>query len=236
MDGFTYTNIFATKGIEYLAIIGFFLLLIPFWILLTRKSKSPEQGQLSSSLITSKALRIPHGIFFSKFHSWTFLERNGLAKVGLDDLLLHLTGEVNITHLKQPGQKVKKGELLTQINHHGKSLHIFSPISGVIQQANELLTEEPELMREDPYRQGWIYQIKPTAWKADTNTHFLAEDASKWAAQELIRFKDFLSISVNQHLPDPSQVVLQDGGELVEHPMAKLPPEVWQDFQEQFLT
>ncbi|WP_430972461.1 glycine cleavage system protein H [Sunxiuqinia rutila] len=236
MDGFTYTNIFATKGIEYLAIIGFFLLLVPFWMLLTRKSKTSGQEQLTGRLITASTLRIPHGIFFSKFHSWAYLEKNGAAKVGLDDLLLHLTGEVSITHLKQPGEKVQKGEWLTQINHNGKSLRIFSPISGEIKQMNELLAEEPGLMREDPYRQGWMYQIKPSNWKADTNAHFLAEDASNWAAQELSRFKDFLSASVMKHLPDPSQVVLQDGGELVDHPLAELPPEVWHDFQENFLT
>ncbi len=32
MEGFTYTNIFETKGIEYIIIICFFLILIPFWI------------------------------------------------------------------------------------------------------------------------------------------------------------------------------------------------------------
>ena len=37
MDGFTYHDIFETKGLEYLAIIAFFLLLIPFWIILNRK-------------------------------------------------------------------------------------------------------------------------------------------------------------------------------------------------------
>ncbi len=39
MDGFTYINIFETKGIEYLAIIAFLVMLIPFWLLLNRKSK-----------------------------------------------------------------------------------------------------------------------------------------------------------------------------------------------------
>ncbi|MGQ7868116.1 glycine cleavage system protein H [Sunxiuqinia sp. sy24] len=236
MDGFSYTNIFATKGIEYLAIIGFFLLMIPFWMLLTRKSKSASQMQLAGRLITAATLRIPHGIFFSKFHSWAYLEKSGVARVGLDDLLLHLTGEVNITHLKEPGDRIHKGELLTQINQDGKSLRIFSPISGEIQQTNEMLADEPGLMKEDPYRQGWMYAIKPSNWKADTNTHFLAEDASNWAAQELNRFKDFLSVSVTKHLADPTQVVLQDGGELVDQPLAELPPEVWQDFQETFLS
>ena len=39
MDGFSYTDIFATKGIEYLVVITFLLLLIPFWMILSKESK-----------------------------------------------------------------------------------------------------------------------------------------------------------------------------------------------------
>ena len=45
MEGFSYNNIFETKGIEYLAIIAFFVLLIPFWILLNRQAKNKRQLQ-----------------------------------------------------------------------------------------------------------------------------------------------------------------------------------------------
>ncbi len=39
MDGFSYTNIFDTKGIEYLIIIAFLVLIIPVWILINRPLK-----------------------------------------------------------------------------------------------------------------------------------------------------------------------------------------------------
>ncbi len=45
MDGFSYNNIFETKGIEYLVIIAFFLILIPFWIKLNKKVKTTEHVQ-----------------------------------------------------------------------------------------------------------------------------------------------------------------------------------------------
>jgi glycine cleavage system H protein len=37
-------------------------------------------------------------------------------------------------------------------------------------------------------------------------------------------------------MPEPSILVLQDGGEIVEQPLAELPQEVWNDFQEEFLS
>lgn len=236
MEGFTYNNIFETKGIEYLVIIAFFAIMIPFWLLLNRKVKLSRQIQKAPGIITANSLRIPQGVFFSKFHTWAHLGSNGEAKVGLDDLLLHFTGDVNFEHVKNPGDQIKKGEMLTVINHNGKNLRILSPISGEIKGTNTNLSENPGLIKDDPYRQGWIYTIKPIRWKAETNSYYLAEEATYWAKQELLRFKDFLSISVEKYLSEPGKIVLQDGGEIIDQPLAELPPEVWQDFQNKFLS
>jgi glycine cleavage system H protein len=81
-----------------------------------------------------------------------------------------------------------------------------------------------------------MYKIKPTSWVADTQSYFLAEDASLWARQELERFKDFLAESIVKYSPDPSSLVLQDGGELRDQPLSELPNEVWQDFQQEFMS
>lgn len=235
MDGFSYTDIFDTKGIEYLIVISFLLVLTPFWLLISRKQKRAIVAVNARHLITSRSLIIPQGLFFSKFHSWAYLEKNGMAKVGLDDLLLQLTGDVSLIQTHEPGSEVRKGELLTVLNQGNKQLKICSPISGKIVAINATLQSTPTLLRSEPYQGGWLYAIQPTDWKADTSSCFLAEDATQWATRELENFKDFLAASVNRYLPNPLQVVLQDGGELVEHPLAELPDEVWTDFQTTFL-
>jgi glycine cleavage system H protein len=236
MEGFTYTNIFETKGIEYLVIISFFAIMVPFWLLLNRKVKISRQITNAPDILTANSLRIPQGVFFSKFHTWAHLLTNGDARVGIDDLLLHFTGDVNFQHVKNPGDNIRKGEVLAVINHNGKNLRILSPISGEIKRANSNLAENQDLLKDDLYRKGWIYTIKPTNWKAETNSYYLAEEATFWAKQELLRFKDFLSISVQKYIPQPSGVILQDGGELTDAPLAELPQEVWQDFQDKFLN
>ena len=99
-----------------------------------------------------------------------------------------------------------------------------------------MLSESPELLNDDPYIEGWMYKIKPSAWVAETNSYFLAEDATTWSRQELERFKDFLAESMGKLSPDPSSVILQDGGELRDQPLSEMPDEVWQDFQTDFLS
>jgi glycine cleavage system H protein len=235
MDGFTYHNIFETKGIEYVAIIAFFAILVPFWMILNRQVKATKQIQKKLSILTANALRVPQGIFFSKNHTWTHLDSKGVAKVGMDDLLLHLTGELSFSKLKTPGETISKEDLLLAATHDGKHLQILSPISGEILAVNPMLKENPGILNEDPFVSGWIYKIRPSRWIAETNSFFLAEEASNWSAKELERFKDFLANSVERYTSDPSQVVLQDGGELIDQPLAHLPEEVWQDFQRSFL-
>ena len=236
MDGFTYNNIFEMKGIEYLAIVIFFAILIPFWVILNKEVKTKQKVQRDLGSLTPYSLKIPQGLFFSRLHTWAHLEKSGLAKVGLDDLLVHITGEVKFNRILEAGERIRKGDFLAEIVQKGKLLKIYSPISGEIIEANSILLNQPELLNEDPYQKGWMYKIKPISWVADTQSYFLAEDASLWAKQELERFKDFLAQSLGKYSPDPSAVILQDGGELRDQPLSELPDEVWQDFQQDFLS
>jgi glycine cleavage system H protein len=236
MEGFTYTNIFETKGIEYLVIISFFVVLVPLWLFFNKRAKPEAVMQKAKGFIAAKSLRIPQGVFFSKYHTWAHLEKNGDAHVGLDDLLLHITGDVKLTQFKKPGEHIRKGELFAKIRYNGHSLDVLSPVTGEVTQTNSELETNPGLIKIDPYQLGWIYSIKPENWKTDTDSYYLAEDATNWAIQELERFKDFLAVSASRVMPQPFGVVMQDGGELEEKPLSKFPKEVWDDFQKNFLS
>jgi glycine cleavage system H protein len=236
MDGYSYTNIFETKGIEYLVIIGFLLLLIPFWIVLNKKIKISKHIHRVLGHISSKILKIPQGIYFCNNHTWVHLHESGNAKIGLDDLLLHLTGEITYSNLLKQGTIINKGDLLVEVLQKGKQLKIFSPLSGKILHSNELLNENPGISNEDPYGKGWIYRIKPTNWKSDTNSYYLADEATIWSSNELERFKDFLADTIKRYSTDKSNIILQDGGELCDNLLSELPKEIWLDFQSEFLN
>lgn len=236
MDGYTYSNMFETKGIEYLIIIAFLLLIIPFWIFLNNKEIIVRKIQQSWDTLTADILRIPQGLFFSKNHTWAQLGASGIARVGLDDLLLRLLGQVKISHFKSPGEKIKKGELLVEINQDGKTLSIYSPLSGEIMKSNMTVKENPEILNEDPYEKGWIYNMKPTNWIEETKSYYLADKANNWLRAELDRFKDFVAVSIVKYSPQPSMVIFQEGGELRNNPLSELQPEIWEDFQKEFLN
>jgi glycine cleavage system H protein len=236
MDGFSYHNIFDTKGIEYLIIIAFLILIIPFWFIINRKAKISVQIKKAFGVLSAGILKIPQGLYYSLNHSWTYLEKSGTAKIGLDDFLLHLTGEIKFRELVRPGNFINKGEVIADIDQNGKLLQIYSPISGRVMKTNTMLYENPGMLNEDPYEKGWVYEVQPSEWIAETGSYFLGNEAVAWANSEIEKFKDFMASSLKKYSPEMSMVILQDGGELIDKPLSELPEEVWQDFQKSFLN
>ena len=237
MESFNRVDIFDTKGIEYLFVIGYLLFLIIFWNVANKHERIIKQIKTAISTLSAGILRIPQGLFYSKFHTWTHLEESGAARVGLDDFLQHITGEVKFAMLKNPGEILNKGDLLTRINQGSKNLKVFSPISGRILDTNSSLNQNPEILNEDPFRKGWIYEIKPSDWMKETNSYLLGEEATDWSKKELERFKDFLTGGpMRKYSSEPSMILLQDGGEIRNNILSDLPNEVWMDFQEEFLN
>jgi glycine cleavage system H protein len=236
MDGFSYINIFETKGIEYLIIIAFLLMVVPFWIIMNRKVRGVKILADTGNSLTLENLRIPHGLFYSKNHTWTYLEKSGKARVGLDDLLLHITGEVKIQKVKVNGERVNRGDVIAEISGAGKTLRVLSPLSGEIFDFNGSINDKPGLLNDDPYGKGWIYKIKPADWVGETGKYPMAEDAVKWTRNELEKFKEFLAFAMHKYSPQTSPLLLQDGGELLNNPFPDMPAEAWNQFQESFLN
>ena len=235
MENFSYHNIFETKGIEYIFILVFFAILIPFWLLLNRRTKELSRVREALSL-SLQMLKIPQGLHLSRNHTWMHLKKTGTARIGLDDLLMHITGAVNIRFIANTGVTISKGDLLAEIDRDGKTLQIYSPISGEIENTNNSLLENPETLNHDPFNRGWVYEIKPSQWIAETRSCYLADEATKWMKNELDRFKEFILLAAGNSVADSPQIILQDGGELCDHTLSQLPNEVWGDFQKKFLS
>ena len=108
-------------------------------------------------------------------------------------------------------------------------------MTGEVVSTNTLIRENPELLHDDPYGKGWIYAIKPSNWKEDIYSYYLAEEATHWITKDLDRFKDFLAISIGKYSTEPSMIALQEGGELRRNILSELDHEIWNEFQESFL-
>jgi hypothetical protein len=63
----------------------------------------------------------------------------------------------------------------------------------------------------------------------------MVENYREWIGKEFIRIKDFLSTTINGKSPEYGFVAYQDGGELHDNVLMNYGPDVWEDFQKQFI-
>lgn len=199
------------------------------------KAAGAELNPEISPVFNESSVIVPKGLFFDKTHTWAIMEKSGFVKVGIDDFLQHITGNLTQLKMKNPGDKVKKGDQLLSIIQNGKQLNIYAPISGTIREQNHQLIANTSKINSAPYSDGWVYMIEPTNWLRDIQFLFMADIYKEWLTKEFSRLKDFLALSVNSQKVEYAQVILQDGGELKDSVLSDLGPEVWEDFQTNFI-
>lgn len=195
-----------------------------------------ESDLKASPVLKEDILTAPKGLYFDKTHTWAFMEKDGNVKVGIDDFLQHVTGTLSRVIMKNTGDKVRKGDKILTIVKNGKQLSIYAPISGTIIQQNTSLVTDSSLVNTSPYADGWVYLIEPNNWMREMRFLFMGEQYSEWIEDELIRLKDFFATLARSKSSATAQVIMQDGGELTDHILADLEPEVWEDFQIKFIN
>ncbi|MBK7173869.1 MAG: hypothetical protein IPH84_11690 [Bacteroidales bacterium] len=227
-------------GMSLWIIVIFGVIIIGVLISLIAFRGKVQRGPLNTTpgkhyLINEDTATFPGGFYFDKTHTWVYMEQDGIVKVGIDDFLQHITGMLNKVTLLEVGTKVRKGEKLVTIINEGKQLNIYAPVSGVIKNRNPKLTVDSTLINSAPYSDGWIYQIEPLNWKRELDFMMMGNAYKEWVRTEFQRVRDFFAFSPVMRLDSAEPVMIQDGGELTDHPLSMLSPEVWEDFQTRFI-
>lgn len=226
-------------GLLLLALIGIIFISVILDLVFRRinklKSVFKDLAIKPISIFDERAVTAPAGLYFDKTHTWAFRKKNGNVKIGIDDFIPHVTGEITRVEMKNIGDRIKKGETLLSIIRKGKLLNIYSPVSGTIKESNKDLISNSSLLNSDPYTNGWVYEIEPFNWGLEIQYLIMAEQYKIWLKDEFNRLKDFLATTLKISSPEFETVVLQDGGTLKDHILADLEPAIWEDFQMKFI-
>ncbi|BAN90092.1 glycine cleavage system protein GcvH [Aeropyrum camini] len=96
---------------------------------------------------------------YTESDEWARLE-DGIATVGITDFAQKELKDVVGVELPEKGRKVRKGEAVATVESIKATADIYAPLSGEIVDVNEKLLDQPELINDDPYGEGWIFKIK----------------------------------------------------------------------------
>ena len=138
----------------------------------------PPNYQLASGY------RMANGYYYHMGHSWARFEHGGRLKVGFDDFLARLFGALKFLALPPLGTTLEKDQVGLTFGRNNHKAAALSPVTGTVLAVNHKAREHPEIIREDPYHEGWLYILEPDMPKKNLKGLYYGKDSIQWMEQE----------------------------------------------------
>ena len=104
-------------------------------------------------------MEFPEDLKYSKEHEWVLVE-GSVATVGITDYAQDQLGDIVFVELPAVGDKTSKEDAFGVVESVKAVSDIYAPVSGKVVEVHDDLPENPEMLNEDPYGDGWIIKIE----------------------------------------------------------------------------
>lgn len=101
----------------------------------------------------------PDDRVYSETHEW-HKEADGVVTVGLTQHAVDELTDITFVEMKGAGETVDAGDSLGEVESVKTTSDVYSAVGGEIVEVNEALQDNPGLLNEDPYHEGWLVKIK----------------------------------------------------------------------------
>ena len=118
---------------------------------------------------------VPEDLYYTKEHEWIRLEGDK-CRVGVSDYAQNSLHEVVYVDLPKIGVKINQKQSLGTVESVKAVADVYSPISGIVLEINNTLSDAPELVNKSPYGDGWITIIRPEDLKSELPSLMKASD------------------------------------------------------------
>lgn len=107
--------------------------------------------------------QVPNDLHFTQTHEW--LKKTGEdVTIGITDHAQALLGDLVFVDLPEVGAHISASDDLGVIESVKAAADFYAPISGTVIAVNQLVSNDPGLVNQDPYDAGWLVKIKPDDW------------------------------------------------------------------------
>ena len=95
---------------------------------------------------------------YTKDHEW-IREEDGAYVVGITSFAAEQLGDITYVEVPEVGADVNIADEVATVESVKAASDIYAPISGSITEVNEALEDQPELVNENPYSDGWFFKM-----------------------------------------------------------------------------
>jgi glycine cleavage system H protein len=103
-------------------------------------------------------MSLPAELLYGRSHAWIRVEGDAVV-IGITNYAQDQLGEVVYVELPEVGTGVATGEELGTLESVKAVSEFLAPVGGEVIGVNERLEDEPNLVNEDPYGDGWLVKI-----------------------------------------------------------------------------
>ena len=120
---------------------------------------------------------------------WARVDAPDRVTVGITALGIKLSGEVYMCRAKPVGTAVEQGRAIGVVELAKSIVSVKAPLSGAVVETNPRLAQQPELVHRDPYGEGWIARLRPSALVAERSALLSGEAVLAAMAEHARRYR-----------------------------------------------
>lgn len=108
-------------------------------------------------------MSVPEQLRYSEEHEWVagLDNEDGIVTIGITQHAADALGEIVFLELQpKEGEAVESGETCGEVESTKSVSDLYSPVSGEITAINAAVIDEPKVINDDPYGEGWIFKVK----------------------------------------------------------------------------
>ncbi|MCH2317010.1 MAG: glycine cleavage system protein GcvH [SAR202 cluster bacterium] len=102
----------------------------------------------------------PPDLKYSKEHEWVRSESDSVVVMGITAFAQDSLGDVVFVEIPDVDAELTQGEKMGEIESVKAVSDLYSPVSGKVIKRNESLIDNPELVNEGPFEQGWMLKVE----------------------------------------------------------------------------
>ena len=105
----------------------------------------------------------PDDLKYTTEHEWVRIpgEHEGSVRIGITHFAQEALGDIVYVSLPEVGDTVEAGTTCGELESTKSVSDVYAPISGEVVARNEALDATPELVNNDPYAGGWLFEVVP---------------------------------------------------------------------------
>ena len=123
-------------------------------------------------------MEFPEDLKYTREHEWVSID-GSVATIGITDHAQEQLGDVVFVELPSVGDRVEKADAFGVVESTKAVSDVYAPLSGEVSEVNDDLPDNPELINEDPYGDGWMVKIT-LGDKADLEDLMTADEYRKF--------------------------------------------------------